>query len=342
MGLVVAGALVAPATPPLAHGGDAPDATAYRTTVTALTPPMDGLSVRTVEAGARLELTNRTGRTIEVLGYAGEPYLEVRPDGTYENVSSPATYLNRTLAGDTPVPASADPTAPPSWRRVSEDTTVRWHDQRTHWLSPGLPPAAAADPSRSHRLRDWVVPLRDEVRTLEVRGTLAWLPPPTGWLWWAGAALLALAITALAGRWSRAIAPAALLAGCALIGYGVAKALDGTQISPVLAISAVAALVTGIVAFRRRAGFPIALSGALVAVFGGLTEIPVFRAAVLPAAGPAWLARTEVMLGLGIGAAMLVTGIARIRAASATGSPVYQARAAERSGADCLSITLVP
>ena len=137
--LSVAGAVVAPATPASAHGGDAPDATAYRTTVMQIMPPMPGLSVRTVEAGARLELTNDSGRTVEVLGYSGEPYLEVRPDGTYENVHSPATYLNVTLAGDGPVPATADPTAPPSWRRVSGSTTVRWHDRRTHWLEPAPP-----------------------------------------------------------------------------------------------------------------------------------------------------------------------------------------------------------
>jgi hypothetical protein len=67
----VAGAFVAPATPASAHGADAPETTAFRTTVTGIAPPMRGLSVRTVEAGARLELTNDSGRTVEVLGYAG-------------------------------------------------------------------------------------------------------------------------------------------------------------------------------------------------------------------------------------------------------------------------------
>ena len=205
----MAGALVAPATPAFAHGGDAPDATAYRTAVTGITPAMAGLTVRTVEAGARLELTNRTGRTVEVLGYSGEPYLQIRPDGTYQNLNSPATYLNQTLAGDTAVPASADPTAPPSWRRVSTATTVRWHDQRTHWLTQGPPPAAATDPARGHRLRDWSVPLREQTRTFEIRGTLDWVPPPAAWLWWAGAVLLTLAVTALAARWSWTVRPVA-------------------------------------------------------------------------------------------------------------------------------------
>jgi hypothetical protein len=180
-----------------AHGGDAPDGTNYRTAVRAVTPAVPGLTVRAVEAGARLELTNRTGRTIEVLGYQGEPYLEVRPDGVYENVNSPATYLNRTLAGDTEPPASADPTVPPNWRQVTTEPVARWHDQRTYWLGTDPPPEVRADPDRSYLVRDWVVPLRDQLAPVEIQGTLEWLPPPDPLLWWAGIVLAALALAAL-------------------------------------------------------------------------------------------------------------------------------------------------
>ena len=120
----LAAALV-PASGASAHGADAPDGTNYRTTVTTVTPAVAGLTVRAVEAGGRLELTNHSGRTIEVLGYSGEPYLEVRPDGVYENTRSPATYVNETLTADSPVPASADPTAAPEWRQVSGEPVAR-------------------------------------------------------------------------------------------------------------------------------------------------------------------------------------------------------------------------
>ena len=43
--------------------------------MTAVSPAAAGLRVRAVEAGARLELTNHTGTTVEVLGYQNEPYL---------------------------------------------------------------------------------------------------------------------------------------------------------------------------------------------------------------------------------------------------------------------------
>jgi hypothetical protein len=305
---MVAGALVVPATPACAHGGDAPESTSYRTTVTGITPAVDGLSVRTVEAGVRLELTNDTGRTVEILGYSGEPYLEVRPDGTYENVASPATYLNRTLAGDTPVPATADPVAPPQWRRVSSDTTVRWHDRRTHWTGDDLPPAAAADPSRTHRLRNWSVPLREQTRTFEIRGTLDYLPPPAAWLWWVGALLLAGAATTAALRSPRVGGALAAGAGTILLAYGVARTLD-SGVPLVLFAAALVALA----AAWWRTPFLIALAGSVVALFGGLTDLGVFRAAVVPVAGPGWFARTAVMVAIGVGVGLTVSGVIRLR-----------------------------
>ncbi len=309
--VVAAGALLAPAAPASAHGGDAPDATAYRTTVTGITPALPGLRVRTVEAGARLELTNDTGRTVEVLGYAGEPYLEVRPDGAYENVRSPAAYVNRTLAGDTPVPATADPAAPPQWRRVSTGTTVTWHDRRTHWTGADLPPAAAAEPSRTHRLREWAVPLREQARTFEIRGTLDYLPPPRAWLWWTGALLLAVVTTAAARRSAAAGGAVAAAAGTILFGYAVTRALDAGVALPLFA----AALIT-CAAGRWRAPFFTALAGVVLAAFGGLANLGVFAAAVLPVAGPAWFARFAVLVALGAGAGLAVAGALRLRTVS--------------------------
>jgi hypothetical protein len=303
----VAGAIVAPATPAFAHGGDAPSSTAYRTAVTGISTPEQGLSVRTVEAGARLELTNHTGHSVEILGYSGEPYLDVRPDGTYQNVNSPAAYLNQTLEGDNPVPSSADPTTPPSWQRVSAATTVRWHDQRTHWLSPGTPPAATADPSRTHRLRDWSVPLREEARTFAITGTLDWVPPPHVALWWLGAGLLGLAAVGGAHRWSGLVRPLALVAGLAPIAYAISRAADGG--SPPLVM-----FPAGLLAFAaawRHPPFYLALTGLVVFVFGGLSVG--FGGAVLPTAGPAWVARLLVAASAGLGLALLVTGAQRLR-----------------------------
>ena len=309
--IVVAGVVVTPATAALAHGGDAPDGTSYRTTVTGISAPEKGLSVRTIEAGARLQLTNETGHSVEILGYSGEPYLDVRPDGTWENGNSPAAYRNATLSGDTPVPAHADPTAPPSWRRISTATTVRWHDQRIRWSTPGLPPEAAADPTRAHRLREWVVPLREQTRTFEIRGALDWEAPPRAWVWWSVAALTGLAAMALLIRRPRWVAPVALIGGLSPLLYATTRTLDGATPPAVLLLAGSLAIA----AAYRHPPFFLALSGAVLALFGGYPAIGTFEAAVLPAAGPPWLSRTAVAVALGVGAAMALAGFRQLRAA---------------------------
>jgi hypothetical protein len=319
--VVVAGAILVPATPAFAHGGDAPEATSYRTTITGISTPEKGLSVRTVEGGARLELSNRTGHPVEVLGYAGEPYLDIRPDGTYQNAVSPAAYLNATLSGDQPVPSSADPTAPPVWRKISTTTTVRWHDQRTHWLSPGRPAAAVADPGTVHRLRNWTVPLRDQARVFEVTGTLDWVPPPRAAFWWLGAGLLGLTAIALALRWPGTIGPLAVIAGLAPLSYAASRAADGGTPPLVLIPAGLLALA----AAWRRPPFFLALTGAVVAIFGGFGYASSFHAAVLPVAavfpvgavlpvaGPDWIARSSVVISAGLGVALAVTGVRQLR-----------------------------
>jgi len=312
---VLAGALFGPTGPASAHGGEAPDATAYRSEVTALSPAEPGLSARIVEAGARLELVNRTGRTVEVLGYQGEPYLEVRPDGSYENVNSPTTYTNRTLGGDTPVPAGASPTAAPQWRRVSAGTTVRWHDQRTRWLEDDPPPQARADPSGSHKLRDWVVPLREGVRAIEVRGTLTWEPPPAAWLWWLGALVLAAGLTALGRRGARLVGPVALVAGTITLGYAVTRMTVGAGGQTPALVAAALTVVAGALTLRGRTPFLLALSGVLLVIFGGFADVGVFGQAIVSFPGPSWPARVAVLVAIGAGLAMAVTGVLRLRAA---------------------------
>ncbi|MFD0967386.1 hypothetical protein [Plantactinospora endophytica] len=327
-------AVLASATPAAAHAADTPDGTNYRTEVTGVTPAEPGLRVRVVEAGARLELENRTGRTVEVLGYAGEPYLEIRPDGVYENTASPATYLNRTLAGDTPLPAGADPTRAPSWRRVGSEPVVRWHDQRARWLEDAPPAGVAAAPDRPHRVRDWVVPLRAGLRGMELRGTLDWLPPPDPLPWWSASLLgvLVVGVLGLLPRASRpgrratvALAGLAGAGGLAAIAYALARGADAGlggmllglvtgQLWPTL--TGAAALAAGAYALTRRpAGdFALALAGTCLALFTGVTNAAVFLRSVVPVPWPAQSARVLVAVVIAVGGGLAVAGVLRLRA----------------------------
>ncbi|WP_430783121.1 hypothetical protein [Actinoplanes sp. G11-F43] len=303
--LATAVAILLPAGPAFAHAGDTTSVSHYRVAVTGLSAPLDGLSVRVVEGGARLELSNTSGRTIEILGYSGEPHLEVRPDGTWENVNSPATYVNQTRTGGTAVPPAANPTSAPAWRRVSDDTTVRWHDQRTQWNE------APWTGDRPHRLREWVVPLRDQVRTFDIQGTLDYQPPPRAWAWWTGAAVLGAAVTLLTTRWPRSAGPVAVAAGLTTLGYVVAGALDGGGWA---GVPIVAGLLACAAAYRPPP-FYLTLAGFVLAAFAGFGSADVFFAAVVPSAGPGWFARLAVATAIGAGAGLALTGILRLRAA---------------------------
>ncbi|WP_229403941.1 MULTISPECIES: hypothetical protein [Micromonospora] len=332
-------AVLATATPAAAHGGESPDGTDYRAEVTGVAPARPGLTARVVEGGARLELVNRTGRPIEVIGYTGEPYLRVGPDGVYENSRSPATYLNRTLAGDTALPAQADPAAAPDWRRVGDGPTARWHDRRARWQESAPPAAVRADPTREQRVRDWVVPLRDGAEPVEIRGTLDWVPPPDAYPWWVAATLgfllvgsagLLAAGTPLGAR-ALAGAGAALAAGgVAAIVFTVGRELDAgaTGVGGVLLgllggqiwalLTGLGALAAGGYALARRpaADFALALAGACLALFAGVTNVAVLARSVPPLPWPGGLARTLLVLILATGAGATAAGLLRLRAAA--------------------------
>ncbi|GGM22079.1 hypothetical protein GCM10011608_03530 [Micromonospora sonchi] len=342
-------ALLATAAPAAAHGADALNGSDYRAEVTAVTPARPELRVRVVEAGARLELTNTGGAPVEVIGYSGEPYLRVGPDGVFENSRSPATYLNRTLAGDTALPAEVDPAAAPVWQRVDDGPTVRWHDQRALWREAGPPAQVRAAPDREHRVRDWVVPLRAADGPLEIRGTLDWVPPPDAYAWWALVTLGALAVGAV-GVLPAASAPGrralAGLGGLLVCGglaavlltvgqvrddgaEGIGGVLAGLLTGPVWALLVgLGAIVAGWRALtagssasvasgagrRSNVDFVVALAGACLALFAGVTNAAVFARSVPPVPWPAMAARVLVVLVVVAGAGALAAAVLRLHA----------------------------
>ncbi|MFC4021475.1 hypothetical protein ACFOW4_26545 [Micromonospora sp. GCM10011542] len=332
------------AAPAAAHGADAPDGTDYRTRATGVSPARPGLEVRVIEAGARLELTNHTDRPVEVIGYSGEPYLRIGPDGVFENTHSPAAYLNRTIAGDTTLPAEADPAAAPSWRRIDDGPTARWHDQRALWREATPPDAVRAAPDREHRVRDWAVPLRDGTDPVEIRGTLDWVPPPDAYTWWAVTIVGVLAVgalgllTATAPAGARALSAlgALLIAGGAVaMVYPVGRELDagadgvGGVLVGLLSgqiwslLTGLGAIAAGGYALARRpaADFALALAGACLALFAGVGNAAVFARSVAPVPWSAQAARVMVALVLVAGAGATAAGVLRLHAATRTPTP---------------------
>lgn len=169
----------------------------YRSNVTRVVPSVPGLSLEVLEFADRLVLTNRTGQTVTVDGYQGEPYARVMADGTVQvNTNSPAYYLNQNFYGDVNVPASASPTATPNWTVIDRTGQLEWHDHRIHWMSPALPPQVK-NKSRRTEIFNWQVPIKVGATPGTVDGQLFWVPEegtktPLS-------AIVALVVVALAG-----------------------------------------------------------------------------------------------------------------------------------------------
>jgi hypothetical protein len=176
---LLATATAAPATTgeqqqnPLNDQGSSPN---YRSLITAISPKVPGLSVQVLQFSDRLQLRNRTGRTVSIEGYEGEPYARVQASGTVEvNKHSPAYYLNQSFYGNVTVPSFATAKAAPQWSVVDRTGQFEWHDHRIHWMSPVLPPQVK-DKGKRTLIFDWHVPIAVAGAHGTVAGQLFWTP----------------------------------------------------------------------------------------------------------------------------------------------------------------------
>jgi hypothetical protein len=199
----------------LAHEGN-PN---YRSQIRAINPQIEGLSVRILDFDDRMQIVNRTGETVTVTGYRGEPYVRVQADGTVElNRNSPAAFLNEDRFAKVEVPSGATPDARPQWQVRDRTGSYEWHDHRIHWMSEGRPPQVT-NPDARTKVFDWEIPVEVGSQTATIRGDLFWVPVSGGGIPIAailGLVALALAIGAgavLVLRRGRKREPAASSAG---------------------------------------------------------------------------------------------------------------------------------
>lgn len=158
---------------PLNDQGSNPD---YRSYITSVTPAAHGLGLLILRFADGLQLTNRTGRTVVIYGYQGEPYARVLANGTVQlNVRSPAVYLNTNYYGTVAVPPSADPQAAPQWATAYSTGVFEWHDHRIHWPSPILPKQVTNKSKRTF-ITNWTVPITVGAQRGTIAGQLFWVP----------------------------------------------------------------------------------------------------------------------------------------------------------------------
>jgi hypothetical protein len=318
--------LVALASPASAHTVSGVGATNWQTTLGTISPAVPGLTIKVVETGSRLELTNH-GPEVVVLGYEQEPYLRVGPHGVFENVLSPATYLNCSRNG-CPVSSVANPQAPPQWKQISSGPTVRWHDHRIHWMGTQLPPDVRRAPGQVHQRPPWTVTLKQGATLITVTGHLTWVPGPSPlpWLLLALLLLVGAAAVGVAGAWGlpMAVLVALLTVNDLYHALAIAFSVSGGFGSQMLrfftgSFYSIIGWILGLLAVRLLLGrrvdglYAAAFAGVSAALFTGLLDVTVLSHSEAPFNGPLGLDRVTVAVSLGLGIGVAAGAVLALR-----------------------------
>ena len=145
----------------------------YRSVITRVDPPTPGLSASILGHDNLVRLENRSAGTVVVLGYSGDQYARLLPDGTVQlNLRSPAFYLNEYRFGDQRVPSYADTRAAPQWRTMDHSGELLWHDHRIHVAKGAGTPSGTP---RNTLLRSYRIPLLVGSRPTTLAGRLYWM-----------------------------------------------------------------------------------------------------------------------------------------------------------------------
>jgi hypothetical protein len=142
---------------------------------------VSGLEVQVLNYDDRLAIQNKTGKTVLLKGYEGEPYARLRADGRVEvNRNSPSFYLNEERYGGTAVPRTANADARPDWSVVSDTGRFETHDHRIHWMSKEAKPPQVTDEDKRTKVFDWRVPIEVGSQPAAITGTLYWVASSGG------------------------------------------------------------------------------------------------------------------------------------------------------------------
>lgn len=302
-------AVLASAEPASAHGtaGQAP--VDHETRVVAVGgDDILGVRARVTDLGEHVEVTSSRVEIV-VLGYDGEPYLRIGPNGVSRNERSPATFLNRSVVVDEPVPPRFDSAAEPEWIQVGRSATARWHDHRLH-------------PSGSDRVTSWSIAFVGDGFEGTIDGTTTRLSPPSvvaavGLV--AGCALVALlAMRSASPIGFVAIALTLLAATIALSVARWTSSTESLETRFAVAWPVILGLCLAIACVRARNGITAAspwfvFGFAAVAVAFGFALMPWLVHARVPAAGPSTVWRVVVASALGAGSVGVVGAARRLR-----------------------------
>jgi len=147
--LVAALALVA-AAPAYAHGPTSTKS-GYVSTVAGLRPNVVGVTATILGSDQQLQLTNYSGKTVEVLDPQRKPMFRFAADGIYRRLDA-------------------------QWIRVGAGSSYAWHDTRIRWTGADPPPVVRQQPDAEHRIFAWHVPATANGEPFVIDGFLGYRP----------------------------------------------------------------------------------------------------------------------------------------------------------------------
>lgn len=164
------------AVPAQAHGGTGTGPNSrLHTRLVSVAPSLPGVTVQVGDDGEWVTLANTGETDVVVYGYEKEPYLRVGPDGVWQNMLSPATYMNQSMQiGD--IPDTVDTKAPPRWVRLNLSQSASWHDHRVHWMGGALPPVVQNDLGSAHLVNAWTIRAMQGSTPITITGTISFVP----------------------------------------------------------------------------------------------------------------------------------------------------------------------
>jgi hypothetical protein len=291
-----------------ADGPITPTATNYLARVTSAPA---GIEAKVTNAYLNLWVQVGPTATVTVLDFQGAPWVRFTRGGVAINRNSWEYYLSQVPVPAVP-PKGLTRSTPPHWISVSSGHAYQWREGRLHALA-----TIALAPGQSY-VGNWRIPVVVDARRGYIVGGIWHRGAPSIVWFWPVLVLLACALAAwrvrsaeLDRRLSRAVA--LLLLALVAVGIG-GKYLHGSPgLSPGNVVLLVVTLVVlGAVAGRLlggRSGGPLLLVTAVIALWAGLTLLPVLTHGYALVALPLFVVRVIAAALLGGAVSLALFGV---------------------------------
>jgi len=295
----------------LADGPVTPTATNYLARVTHVPA---GIEARAVNAYLNLWVRVPADAHVTILDFRGAPWVRFTPSGVAVNHNSQEYYLSQVPVPAVP-PSGLTRTTPPNWVQVSSGHAYAWREGRLHALA-----TIALAPGQSYA-GSWRIPVTVNGDRGAILGGLWHRGAPSIVWFWPVLVLLVSAIAAWRLRspeLDRRLSAGLALLLLALVAVGMgAKYLHG---SPTVTAGNVALLlvmlaVLGGVAGRLlggRSGGPLLLVVAVIALWAGLTLLPVLTHGYALVVLPLFAVRAIAATLLGGALSLALFGLRRL------------------------------